>query len=226
MLVNPALEAAEYRAFDEDLYDASKKGWTRQQLTDANLPYDKNDPYPANQLPVLVAVASLTDSAVGTIFPLSRLVIFPTNPKVLFRSSERLGIGHFAPHVTHHLGYAEPLTKEEREERNPRQVARKECDCPMQTAEVKAGGTPLDLTKTEQSFGPENKFSLRLTNDRQARGWDVNSPYYVIEAEPKIIAEHSDIFNEYFVGFLTMFVDAYYTKFEKPGMGDCQFSAP
>lgn len=227
VLVNPALEAAEYTAFDNDLYDASKKAWSREQLTRASLPYDKNQPYPANQLPVLIAVASQADSAVGTIFPISRTVLFPFKPAVLFHSDQRLGIGHYGPHITHHLGYADPLTKEEREERNPREQARKECDCTMQTPDVmRAIGTPLDLSKTDQHFGANDKYSLKLTEARRKRGWDVNSPYMVIEAEPKIMAEHSDIFNEYFVGFLATFMDAYYQKFERPDRAPCQFTAP
>lgn len=215
VLVNPAIEANEYRALDADLFDATKDGWSRDQLTAASLPYDKNQPYPENQLPVLVAIASQTDSAVGTIFPLSRIVLLPYKPSVAYRQNERAGIGHYGPHITHRLGHVDPFTAEERKARDPRDEDRKNCDCPMLTADPKLGGNPLDLAKTSQTFGPGNKFRLEVTGDRLRRGWDVNSPYMVIEAEPKIIAEHSDIFNEYFIGFLTYFMDAYYTKYEK-----------
>ena len=216
VLVNPALEANQYSALDADLFDAGKNGWSRDQLIKASLPYDKNRPYPDNQLPVLVAVASLTDSAVGTIFPISRWAIAPLKPTIFSRSDERLGIGHYKPQVTHHLGHVDVLTEAERKKRDPRDEERKNCDCSMLSdAPNLEGRGVLDLQKTDQTFGRENKFTLRLTEDRRSRGWDVNSPYWVIEAEPIIMAEHSDIFNPYFVGFLTHFMDAYYTKYER-----------
>lgn len=230
VLVNPALEANEYRQIDADLFDRQMKTWSRGQLVDKSLPYDKNHPYPANQLPVLVAVASLADSAVGTIFPLSRWVLLPKKPSVLYRANERLGIGHYAPHVTHRLGHKDTLTKEERKARDPKPEERKKCDCPMLTADPRLPGRddhPLDLSKASQEFGPGDRFTLRLTDERAARGWDVNSPYYVIEAEPKIMAEHSDIFNEYFIGFLFQFVDAYYRKYEAASKTPrCLYDAP
>ena len=77
ILVNPALEASEYIPFDNDLLDRSKEGWNRKQLVAAKLPYDKEHPYPANQLPVLVAVASITDSAVGADLPNLAHAAFP-----------------------------------------------------------------------------------------------------------------------------------------------------
>lgn len=215
VLVNPALEANEYTALDADLFDFAKNGWQRDQLTKATLPYDKNQPYPDNQLPVLVAIASLTDSAVGTIFPLSRLAIFPTKPRILSRADERLGIGHYKPHVTHHLGHADAFTEADRKQRDPRNDLRKNCDCTMLSDPPGLEGALLDLQKPDQTFGRDNKFMLKLTDERRRRGWDLNSPYWVIEAEPKIMAEHSDIFNPYFVGFLTHFMDAFYTKFER-----------
>lgn len=215
VLVNPALEANEYTALDADLFDFAKNGWQRDQLTKATLPYDKNRPYPDNQLPVLVAIASLTDSAVGTIFPLSRLAIFPTKPAILSRADERLGIGHYKPHVTHHLGHADAFTEADRKQRDPRNELRKNCDCSMLSDAPSLEGARLDLQRADQTFGRDDKFTLKLTDERRARGWDLNSPYWVIEAESKIMAEHSDIFNPYFVGFLTHFMDAYYTKFER-----------
>jgi hypothetical protein len=216
VLVNPALEANEYSALDADLYDSGKNGWQRDQLIKATLPYDKNQPYPDNQLPVLVAIASLTDSAVGTIFPLSRVAIFPTKPSILSRADERLGIGHYKPHVTHHLGYEDAFTEDDRKARDPRNELRKNCDCSMLSdAPDMAGAASLDLQKADQTFGRGNKYTLKLTDERRRRGWDLNSPYWVIEAEPKIMAEHSDIFNPYFVGFLTHFMDAYYKKYER-----------
>jgi hypothetical protein len=231
ILVNPALEASEYIPFDNDLLDRSKEGWNRKQLVEAKLPYDKGHPYPANQLPVLVAVASTADSAVGTIFPISRTLLFPFRPRVLFHSSERKGIGHYGPHVTHHLSYKEDFTEKDRIDRDPRQGARENCDCSMKTDEVPLPGRndhSIDLAKTDQrqDFGGGDKYILEPTAARKERGWDVNSPYFVIEAEPKIVSEHSDIFNEYFVGFLTMFVDAYYQKFENEENRPCQYKAP
>lgn len=216
VLVNPALEANEYTALDADLYDSAKNGWQRDQLNKATLPYDKNKPYPDNQLPVLVAIASLTDSAVGTIFPISRVAIFPTKPAILTQADERLGIGHYKPHVTHHLGYEDAFTEADRKQRDPRNELRKNCDCSMLSdAPNMAGAAGLDLQKADQTFGRDNKYTLKLTDERRRRGWDLNSPYWVIEAESKIVAEHSDIFNPYFVGFLTHFMDAFYTKYER-----------
>ena len=217
VLVNPALEAIEYSAFDDDLRDDAKKTWSREQLVEARLPYDKNDPYPANQLPVLVAIASEADSAVGTIFPLSRLVLSPWRPSYLFHANERLGIGHYKPHITHYLDYKLPLTEEEKKEREPRKAAKYDCSCTMKTADVPRGGPELDLLRLDQrqEFGEGSNYVLEPTDDRKRRGWDVNSPYLVVRTAPKIMAEHSDIFNEFFVGFLSQFMDAYYTKLER-----------
>ena len=216
VLVNPALEASEYTALDADLFDAGKSGWQPDQLKKASLPYDKNRPYPDNQLPVLIAVASVADSAVGTIFPISRVAIFPTKPSILSRADERLGIGHYKPHVTHHLGFVDPLTEAERKERDPRNDVRKNCDCSMvAVAPNLRDAARIDLQKADNTFGRGSQFSLRLTDERRRRGWDLNSPYWVIEAEPKIMAEHSDIFNPYFVGFLSHFIYAYNMKYER-----------
>ena len=203
VLVNPAIEASEYVAFDKDLKDVAWSGKGHDELVAARQPYDKNAPYDHGQLPVLVTLASKADTAVRTIFPIARYLTLN------FSEAGSRGLGHYAPFVTHQLSsMSEPITKEEKTERKPRQRNADECDCTMLADDLRLPDRKLDLARSgeRQEFG---NYVLQLDPTRAQRGWDAHSPYYVIQTTAKIAAEHSDIFNKEFVGFLVNFIDAF-----------------
>lgn len=203
VLVNPAIEASEYVAFDKDLADAAWEGKSHDQLVAARQPYDKNAPYDERQLPVLVTLASKADTAVRTIFPIARYLTLN-----LSQAATR-GLGHYAPFVTHQLrSRTEPITEAERAERQPRQRNAEACDCTMLSDDLQVPDRKLDLARSGERMEFGN-YVLELDPARAQRGWDPRSPYYVIQTSAKIAAEHSDIFNKEFVGFLVNFIDAF-----------------
>lgn len=191
VLVNPAIEAAQYKPFSADLpkWETGRYG----------PPPDKDMPYDPDQLPVLMAVASEADAAVGIAFPAGRWLAALREPDIALDESKRKGIGHYEPHVTHRLTYPVKPFKE-----TPQQ-----CGCPKnfdaETMDITE--QPLDLhTTAEQSFG-----DLKFTPTRP-EAWDVHSPYLVVSTSPGVIREHSDIYNPVFVEFLTKFIRAYYAR--------------
>lgn len=203
VLVNPAIEASEYVAFDKDLKDAAWSGKEHDQLVAARQPYDKNVPYDERQLPVLVTLASKADTAVRAIFPIARYITGNFSP------AAARGLGHYPPFVTHQLkSTTEPITETEKAERQPRQRNADACDCSMLAENLEIPSRELDLARSgeTQTFG---SYVLELDQARAKRGWDAHSPYYVIQTTEKIAAEHSDIFNKEFVGFLVNFIDAF-----------------
>ena len=192
VLVNPAIEADQYKPFHADL-PSSDPGKYRP-------PPDKDLPYDPRQLPVLLAVASEADQAVGKAFPAGRWLAALKDPKIAKDPSRRIGIGHYAPHITHRLTYPEMPFEE-----TPTQ-----CGCPKKfdaPASLKISDRRLNLhTTTEQSFG-ELKFT-----PLHPETWDVHSPYLVVSTNAGVMREHSDIYNPIFVEFLTKFIRAYYVR--------------
>jgi len=119
VLLNPAVEAAEWEPFDRDLYDngvadelaqltAAEK---REKLIKMRMPIDKADRYDSKQLPVMISISSSADVAVGFYFPFSR-VLGVVNPKrwlTIHRGREYQAVGRYAPYVTHRLS-VEPVS--------------------------------------------------------------------------------------------------------------------
>lgn len=212
VLVNPAMEASEYAPFDADLRDdhLSEDGrrLSHAELVQRDLPYDKYAPYSRYQMPVLVTVASRGDTAVSRFFPPARWVeTLLTFRWKHFARAYWTGMGRYQPHVTHRLEGPERYKID-------RQPISESCGCPLVTdglADLSFTGLQLD-TVSDQSIGEGVKLSL--SDARRKRGWDVNSPYLVIEASEGIISEHNDIFNPVFVGFLQQFLRAYDKKYE------------
>lgn len=191
VLVNPAIEAAQYKPFSADLpkWETGKYG----------PPPDKAMPYDPDQLPVLMAVASEADAAVGVAFPAGRWVAAIKEPDIATDASKRQGIGHYEPHVTHRLTYPE----------EPFEETPKDCGCPknFDLPTMNISEAPLDLhTTAEQNFG-----DLKFAPTRP-EAWDVHSPYLVVSTNKGVIREHSDIYNPVFVEFLTKFIRAYYAR--------------
>jgi hypothetical protein len=206
VLVNPAIEASEWIPFDKDLKDPEAPG-TLNALIDERMPLDKTLPYAANQLPVLITLASSADTAVGRLFPIARAVTGK------FSGPAARGMGRYGPHITHDLSSVnEPLQPQELKDRNPRKRSAVGCDCTMLTNAPLATpveGTDFDRSKSDDTQEIAGRYVLTLAPERKARGWDTNSPYYTIRTTAKIAAEHSDIFNPEFVGFLANFISSY-----------------
>jgi hypothetical protein len=205
VLVNPAIEASEWIPFDKDLADAGAPE-TLDALISDRLPMDKGRSYAQNQLPVLITLASSADTAVGRLFPIARAVTGK------FTGPTARGMGRYGPHITHDLrAVNEPLTAKERDERKPRLRNAVGCDCTLLTDTLQPPdlAKDFDRMKSDSTQTIADKYVLSLAPERQAQGWDRNSPYYTIRTTEKIAAEHSDIFNPEFVGFLANFISSY-----------------
>jgi hypothetical protein len=209
VLVNPAIEASEYRPFNADLPGANLGPY--KPGPDADLKYDKN------QLPVLVAIGSEADWAVGKTFVLGQWLAGFRHPSIWGDSAKRIGIGHYEEHITHDLSYPEDVRKAEDEANRASEMAEEkaatqpECDCPFtlnfggQTAHI--SGDPLKLDeKAEQPFG-ELTYTVR-----RPETWDPHSPYLVVSASPGVLTGHNDIYNPVFMAYLSKFIRAYIAK--------------
>jgi uncharacterized protein len=208
VLVNPAIEAAEYEMFDEDLEDLGAPR-DRGILVENRMPYDKIDRYDRRQLPVLMTVAATADTAVGLFFPPARALqgLFTGHWEFLVSKSQLQGMGRYTPHVTHTLSY--PAGTREAEEG----TVAPDCGCSKITdAEVNIQGNLQLDTREVQHLGD---LTFAPTPERLKRGWDVNSPYLVVQANAGVISEHNDIFNPVLVRFLGKYINAYTAKYEK-----------
>lgn len=190
VLVNPAIEADQYKPFHADL--------PKSDIGKYRPPPDKDKPYDKSQLPVLLAIASTADKAVGMAFPAGRWLMALKDIDIAFDSSKRTGMGHYEPHITHKLTYPEKEFAE-----TPRQ-----CGCPKNfDSPVNISHKPLNLHTTEvQDFG-----DLEFV-PQHPDTWDVHSPYLVVQTNAGVMREHSDIYNPVFVEFLTKFIRAYYAR--------------
>ena len=190
VLVNPAIEADQYKPFHADLPKSDSGKY--------HPPPDKDKPYDKSQLPVLLAIASTADKAVGMAFPAGRWLMALRDIDIAFDPSKRAGMGHYEPHITHKLTYPEKEFAE-----TPRQ-----CGCPKNfDSPVNISHKPLNLHTTEvQDFG-----DLEFV-PQHPDTWDVHSPYLVVQTNAGVMSEHSDIYNPVFVEFLTKFIRAYYAR--------------
>ncbi len=190
VLVNPAIEADQYKPFHADL--------PKSDIGKFRPPPDKDKPYDKTQLPVLLAIGSKADLAVGLAFPAGRWLMAVKDIDIATDPSKRIGMGHYEPHITHRLSYPKRTIT----------PADPQCGCPKDIdAATHISAAPFKLhTKEEQIFG-----DLKFTPTRPEI-WDVHSPYLVVETDAGVMAEHSDIYNPVFVQFLTKFIRAYYTR--------------
>lgn len=207
VLVNPAIEAREYGAFAADLPNKRNSGLATEELIARKLPYDANEPYDSQQLPVLMTIASTADTAVGRIFPVAQILsAIPLLRLYQLQSEGWHGHGRYRPHFTHRLTH--PVLAYE----SSRDPVAPNCDCTKQwqldtvSDTEQAVASRLDLHATgPQIFGGRLKFEL----DPQRQGnWDPRTPYLVISANKGVIQEHSDVFNPVFVRFLTLYIRA------------------
>ena len=201
VLVNPAIEADLYTPLFED-HRTGEEPKSEEELVEELLPYDKQWPYSREQLPVLLAVASTADSAVGRLFPIGRFLWTAVRPWRAFvdNRADRIGLGRYAPHRTHTLVRATDSPNERSPAANDDAGP---CHCSKNFFAAVRGIEPLDLRAT----GPQDVADLVLAPSRE--DWDPYSPYWVVETSGDVISEHSDIFNETFVSFLVSYIRAY-----------------
>jgi hypothetical protein len=214
VLVNPAVEAARYGDFDNDLADVRTKALKGKELIEHRLPLDKNLPYSSDQLPVMLTISS-TDTADwpnGILFPISRVfsVFNVFGVPALPRWSELAALGHYGPSITHTLHF-----KKEGKAINAQSAP--DCGCKGNwDAHIIPEKASDDFTNQPLKAQLEQLgYSFELTRGRacedpkkNCRGWDPHSPFVVIGTDPSVITGHNDIFNPVFVGFLRMYVKA------------------
>ncbi|HVR42290.1 MAG TPA: hypothetical protein VMS56_02495 [Thermoanaerobaculia bacterium] len=213
VLVNPALEAKEYRVFDDDLADRRLAGLGPQELMARGYTPDRNLDYAPRQLPVLITVASEQDRAVRRFFPLSRLlsgVDLLKNRRVFTSADWRRALGHYAPYTTHELTYDGPAPQSEREDG---------CACPERYDWRFSADEPEPLDVSQKisvrsaaapggAEGRQGTLTLAPVPARdceegaRCRGWDPGSPFLVVRTDETVIRHHNDIFNPILVGFL------------------------
>ncbi len=106
VLVNPAVEAWEYRAFDRDMRERYKAGSESER-------------------PFLYTIGSSADWAVGVAFPISRVLLDLVMPWRISRGRSNLeGMGRYGPHITHDLKWSKPKVK------GLRNAGGEPCGCP------------------------------------------------------------------------------------------------
>lgn len=179
VLVNPAVEARRYKAFDEDVEAAGR--------------------FQETQPPVLVTVASKADVVVRFAFPVGRWLRTIVNP-FLWRDGkwDRVALGHYKKQITHELTYSGP----------PKIAPPYEstCVCTSIHADqtpLKPMYEQVNLRSTQPQELAEH---LRLIPvNGKARE---NSPYMVIRTESQVIGDHNDIFNPILLDFLFNYLGA------------------
>lgn len=208
VLLNPAIEATRWEVFEHDQhlpghYQAGK------------------------QFPIIVALASEADDAVGRAFPASRWLQVLWKPWEIFSKDEidAKGVGHYKPQVTHHLCVNNPLplqitqnhpyTCTDLNQALPDEKG-ESCGCPSNTfaQHIRFDISKFDLNaagaQSIPSTTPGYQTALELVPVNG--GHDRHSPYFLIRTGPEVMADHNDIYNEYLVTFLTAFLNDYIIK--------------
>jgi hypothetical protein len=209
VLINPAIEATAFNPLFNDMPDPAAPRELKE-LIERRLPYDKHLPYSDDQLPILMTLASRADTAVGRIFPLGQVVWKIFHPWSLAGpDSDYSGIGRYGPHLTHRLTVAEEPGEPPRACERRREPNVDNCECSKSYPSALRDRPTVDFGRTEsQTF-------LGLRFERLRSTWDPNCPYYVVETDCHVIGEHSDVFNERLVAFLSTFVASYTSAKER-----------
>jgi hypothetical protein len=212
VLVNPAFEARRYDRFAEDLTTPGK--------------------YAANQLPVMLTIASEGDSAVKVAFPAGRILYFSLLPWRYRGLSDIIGAGHYDPQTTHDLVVEDdsgkeihpgPLEAKEPERANKDTEARCNlrlegghdyatcaCEYPVPSNLAAAINPPAGAPKMTLAGGAVNTTAgERIALKSRTGNWDPHAPFIVARAVPDIISQHSDIYTPRFVTFLTAYISEF-----------------
>jgi len=187
VLINPALEAAQYMPLFETAI--------RQE-------------YSQRQRPVLVGVTTNADDATGFWFPLGRWITFISGLSESVRSdrfveqfmAHQSAVGHFRPFRTHDAAA-----------RNGKSTGIKtgHIDCPQIDPDWVDGNGPSfkNLTKREQSeaFLTLQDPRIETTHTDQTRILD-HFPFHMVYTDESVILDHSDYFS---LEFLSLLFDYY-----------------
>jgi hypothetical protein len=208
VLLNPAIEARKWDAFDKDL------------RLRGNFEMDR-------QFPTIVAFASQADTAVGSAFPLSRWAQVLWKPWEIFSKSEidAKGIGHYQDHITHSLSVINPIplvetpnasyycesdnTSKENDKRG------ESCGCPSNIFKgllfnYKKFNINSNDTQEIKTLNPDQSAKMVFKNLRPDH--DRYSPYMVIETDKNVMKDHNDIYNEYLISFMSAYLNDYIRK--------------
>jgi hypothetical protein len=227
VLVNPAVEAARYGEFDNDLKDARLPLMKEKELLDRGMPPDKELPYSDRQLPIMLTISSTNtaDWPNGILFPISRVFtvfnVFGT--PALPRWSELAALGHYGASITHTLHFDDKGSRINEREAEA-------CGCAGNWDSQITSPEKFNLSAATQTLAVAGavtpmKYLFKLAPGRDCedgtkgcRGWDEHSPFVVIGTDKTVIKGHNDIFNPVFVGFLRMYVRAIEEEQFKGGM--------
>jgi len=209
VLLNPAFEARRYAIFAADLKDGKSR-------------------YRADQLPVLLTVASEGDNAVGAAFPAGRTLYFLLHPWKYHGIEDVIGQGHYDPQTTHNLVLTDGSGKEinpkaeekiKTHEASPEDIKRCDlhtndgdfstcqCEYPVPKSLEDALGDNMTFVSQGRGSvktGPDEKVVLQLRNKGAA--WDEHSPFLVARVSASIVPAHSDIYTPRFVTFLAGYI--------------------
>ncbi len=179
LLVNPAFEASLYQGIDAMLR-------LHPGLFDARNPR------------VLVTVASEGDTATRVAFPLGRVLstLLQRTRGGEQRRQIVYTLGNYKPFATHRL---EPTPETTRGE-----VRSGACLCPSKlaegfAAEAEAAAAGFSATMSEEFFG-----TTKLV--KTGRGPQADSPFIVVRADRRVIADHGDIWSRPFVEFMAALI--------------------
>jgi hypothetical protein len=208
VLINPAFEAMRYDPVRELADEQHSLGPSQVA-------------YAPMQSPVLVEVTSIGkglldgDSATGVAFPIGRAVstgLEATARDPLTHENERAeilqAIGHYPPFWTHNLD----ITAQQKLawQTAGRQLTLDQVD-ECQNLKVFENQSRVD-----GYLQPDWRRTFRsgavLTPVKESK-YDPNNPFWVIKADPSVIADHDDISNAVLENFVTqMFMDIYLVK--------------
>jgi len=190
VLVNPAFEAARY----EPLHEAVRHG-----------------AYPDDQRPILAIITSQGDSATGKAFPLGRWLPsqFDTYRKDS-RKREQIGanrkaVGHFPDYRTHFLIPNDRT--EEPVKANKKLAENCGCNFPIASEGTDEEHAAIVRETIENLRNHRWSESGEMSFPLSTLVWEKdklpsNSPIMLVSADPKIIPNHSGIYQRAFIDFL------------------------
>ena len=185
VIVNPAVEATSYEPLNQLM-----KGRDASTLA-------------RNQNPVFIQVTSSADQATGMAFPLGRSVNVLTESFVdgNERDEASKAIGHWRPFWTHDLTRSPDPAVAMPPPADPAALAAAEC----------AQRTAFEARWRRDGYlqpGWSRRYSAgALLSQRANSGFDPNVPFWMVHADASVIADHGDIQEPVFVGFIRQLYD-------------------
>ncbi len=182
VLVNAAFEAEFYESFYQRTLEAGST-------------------FAKGQVPVLLSITSEGDWATHYLFPFSQFVMTPV------AGARRPGevrpyfdsVGHYAPFLTHRLGFAATAAEEKRLAIS-RQLDR------TKPAVRPSCGCAYGLFERYMRLKGKPQIVPSLLNINGSKPIAPNSPFLNVSASTLVIKDHNDIFNPVFLDFLVDYV--------------------